>query len=204
VRSLLEGLEQADSVVVNPHKWLFVPVDCSVLFTRGFDPLREAFSVVPEYLRSGEEDGTNLMDLGVQLGRRFRALKLWMVIRREGVEGLRRRIRRHCELAAELAGWLGDEPGFEVCAPVPLSVVCLRAVPRNHSLPAAEIDQFNLDLLERVNAGGEVFLSHTRLREGTVLRVAIGNQRTERAHVRMSFELLRDEAKALRLERRWS
>ncbi|HVS16801.1 MAG TPA: pyridoxal-dependent decarboxylase [Thermoanaerobaculia bacterium] len=203
VRRLLDGLEEADSIVVNPHKWLFVPIDCSVLLTRGLDPLREAFSLVPEYLRTGEGEGTNLMDLGVQLGRRFRALKLWMVIRHYGVQGLRARIGRHCALAAELAGWVEAEPGFEVCAPVPLSVVCLRAVP-GEARPAEEVDRFNLALLERVNEGGRVFLSHTRLREGTVLRVAIGNLETEREHVRAAFEQLRDGARALCAEWGWS
>jgi aromatic-L-amino-acid/L-tryptophan decarboxylase len=201
VRRLLDGLEEADSIVVNPHKWLFVPIDCSVLLTRGLEPLREAFSLVPEYLRSSEDEATNLMDLGVQLGRRFRALKLWMVIRHYGVEGLRELIGRHCALAAELAGWVEAEPGFELCAPVPLSVVCLRAVPEGRALTAEEIDRFNLALLERVNAGGRVFLSHTRLREGIVLRVAIGNLKTEREHVRVAFEQLRDGARALRAER---
>ena len=200
VRELLDGLEEADSIVLNPHKWLFVPVDCSVLLTRGYDALRAAFRRVPEYLRTDRAETTDLMDLGIALGRRFRALKLWMVIRRFGVEGLRAEIRRHLELARELAGWLDAEPGFELAAPVPLSVVCMRAVPLNASPPAEELDRFNLELIARVNRRGVIALSHTRLRGGVVVRVAIGNQRTGRRHVRAAFEQLRDEAAALRTE----
>ncbi|HVS64200.1 MAG TPA: pyridoxal-dependent decarboxylase [Thermoanaerobaculia bacterium] len=200
VRELLDGLEEADSIVLNPHKWLFVPVDCSVLLTRGYDALRAAFRLVPEYLRTDRAEATDLMDLGVALGRRFRALKLWMVIRRFGVEGLRAEIRRHLELARELAGWFAAEPGFELAAPVPLSVVCLRAVPLDGSPPAEELDRFNVELIARVNRRGVVALSHTRLRCGVVVRVAIGNQRTGRRHVQAAFEQLRDEAAALRAE----
>src|SRR5690606_27932293 len=119
---------RADSLVTNPHKWLFTPVDCSVLFVREPDALRRAFSVVPEYLRTSDT-ATNLMDYGVQLGRRFRALKLWMVIRAFGVEGLRARIREHCRLARALAERIERETGFELMAPVPFSTVCFRYVP---------------------------------------------------------------------------
>ena len=121
------ALERADSLVVNPHKWLFTPVDCSVLYVRDPALLRAAFSLVPEYLRTAEEEVTNLMDYGFQLGRRFRALKLWMVIRAFGVEGLRERIREHCALARELAARIEADPGFELAAPVPFSTVCFRA-----------------------------------------------------------------------------
>jgi aromatic-L-amino-acid decarboxylase len=208
----LDGLEAADSIVLNPHKWLFVPVDCSVLLTRGYQPLRDAFRLVPEYLRTDHGEVTNLMDLGISLGRRFRALKLWMVIRHFGVDGLRAEIRRHLELARELAAWLEAEPGFELVAPVPLSVVCLRARPLGAASPERElvgergedeVDRFNLELMARVNRRGDVALSHTRLPCGAVLRVAIGNQRTERRHVRKAFELLREEAAALRAEWGW-
>ena len=212
VRVQLDGLEAADSIVLNPHKWLFVPVDCSVLLTRGYQPLRDAFRLVPEYLRTDHGEVTNLMDLGISLGRRFRALKLWMVIRHFGVDGLRAEIRRHLELARELAAWLEAEPGFELVAPVPLSVVCLRARPLGAASPERElvgergedeVDRFNLELMARVNRRGDVALSHTRLPCGAVLRVAIGNQRTERRHVRKAFELLREEAAALRAEWGW-
>jgi aromatic-L-amino-acid decarboxylase len=191
-RALMPGIERADSLVVNPHKWLFTPVDCSVLFVRDPVLLRAAFSLVPEYLRTAEQDEvTNLMDYGFQLGRRFRSLKLWMVIRAFGVEGLRERIREHCALARELAGWIGADPRFELMAPVPFSTVCFRA---------REEDRFNERLLARLNAAGPVFLSHTALKGRYTLRVAIGNLRTEREHVEGLWRLIRDTWEELRRE----
>ena len=191
LRTMFEGIEQADSIVVNPHKWLFTPVDCSVLFVRDVAELRAAFSLVPEYLRTDEEGVTNLMDYGLQLGRRFRALKLWMVIRAFGVSGLRDRIRFHCSLAQEFAGWVRAEPGFEVVAPVPFSVVCFR-VTRGAS--GEEQDRLNERVLAEVNAAGPVFLSHTKLGGRLVLRVAIGNLRTTRQHVEKAWQLIRSAA----------
>ena len=132
-RALLDGMEEADSIVVNPHKWLFTPVDCSVLLLRDPAALREAFALVPEYLRTDEPGVTNLMDYGPQLGRRFRSLKLWMVIRAFGVAGLQTRIRAHCEMARAFAESVSREPGFELCAPVPFSTVCFRATPDRKS-----------------------------------------------------------------------
>ena len=192
-RPQFDGIEQADSVVMNPHKWLFTPVDCSVLLVREPATLRNAFSLVPEYLRSDEEGVTNLMDYGIQLGRRFRALKLWMVIRAFGVSGLRDRIRYHCELARELAARVRAEPGFEVVAPVPFSVVCFRAT---HGASGEEQDRLNERVLAEVNAAGPVFLSHTRLGGRLVMRVAIGNIRTERRHVEAAWDLIREAARA--------
>ena len=193
-RPLFDGLDLADSVVTNPHKWLFTPVDCSVLLVRDPDALRAAFSLVPEYLRSSEPGVTNLMDYGVQLGRRFRSLKLWMVIRAFGVAGLRQRIRYHCRLAREFAQWVQAEPGFELSAPVPFSTVNFRAVPAGSP---DEQDAFNERLLSQVNAAGPVFLSHTRLRGRIVLHLAIGNLRTRREHVRRAWELVRRTAQQL-------
>ncbi|MBI4565226.1 MAG: amino acid decarboxylase [Planctomycetes bacterium] len=188
-RALMEGWEEADSVVLNPHKWLFTPVDCSVLLVRDPDRLKAAFSLVPEYLRTKEAGVTNLMDLGVQLGRRFRALKLWMVIRAFGAEGLRERIRHHGALAREFAERVRAEPGFELCAPVPFSVVCFRAT--SNASPE-EQDRFNERLLDRVNAAGPVFLSHTKLRGRFVLRLAVGNLGTTAAHVETAWRLIRE------------
>ena len=190
-RPWFDGIEQADSVVVNPHKWLFTPVDCSVMLVRESAALRNAFSLVPDYLRTDEEGVTNLMDYGIQLGRRFRALKLWMVIRAFGVAGIRDRIRYHCALAQELAGWVRAEPGFELAAPVPFSVVCCRVV---RGAGGEEQDRVNERVLARVNAAGPVFISPTRLRGRLVLRVAIGNLRTERRHVEAVWALIRQAA----------
>jgi aromatic-L-amino-acid decarboxylase len=194
LRARMPGLELADSLVTNPHKWLFVPVDCSVLFVRDAHALREAFSVVPEYLRTSETDATNLMDYGVQLGRRFRALKMWMVFRAFGVTGLRERIRHHCLLAGELASWIDAEPEFERSAPVPFGTVCFRAVPP--AAPEAQ-DAHNERLLAEVNAAGPVFLSHTKLHGRFVLRLCVGNLRTAREHVRQAWELARDAHRRL-------
>ncbi len=187
-RALMPGLDQADSIVVNPHKWLFTPVDCSVLLVRDAELVKEAFSVVPEYLRTKDGAATNLMDYGVQLGRRFRALKLWMVMRAFGIKGLQERIRFHCALGQEFAKWVAAEPGFELCAPVPFSTVCFRAVP---DLPPEEQDHFNERLLAEVNAAGPIFISHTKLRQRYVLRLTIGNLRTTGEHVERAWELIR-------------
>ncbi|HEY0515083.1 MAG TPA: pyridoxal-dependent decarboxylase [Thermoanaerobaculia bacterium] len=197
-RAIMPGFERADSLVVNPHKWLFTPVDCSVLFVRDPALLRAAFSLVPEYLRTTEaSEVTNLMDHGFQLGRRFRALKLWMVIRAFGVDGLRERIREHCALARELAGRVEADPRFELAAPVPFSTVCFRA--RLAGPPEAQ-DGFNERLMARVNAAGPVFLSHTALNGRYTLRVAIGNLRTERRHVEALWELIGRSYEELRRE----
>ncbi len=190
-RPLFDGIERADSIVVNPHKWLFTPVDCSVMLVRDPAALRAAFSLVPDYLRTDEEGVTNLMDYGIQLGRRFRALKLWMVIRAFGVNGLRDRIRRHCALAQELAGWVRAEPGFELAAPVPFSVVCLRTT---RGASGQEQDRINERVINEVNAAGPVFFSPTRLRGRLVMRIAIGNLRTTRRDVETAWELIRKAA----------
>jgi aromatic-L-amino-acid decarboxylase len=188
-RALLDGLDEADSVVLNPHKWLFTPVDCSVLLLRDPAELRAAFALTPlEILKTGEPGVTNLMDYGPQLGRRFRALKLWFVIRAFGVKGLQARIRAHCALAQEFASWVRAEPGFEICAPHPFSTVCFRAVAGR---PVDQENTLNERILAEVNAAGPVFLSHAKLGDRIVLRLAIGNIRTERAHVATAWELVR-------------
>ena len=193
MRWVLEGCERADSLVVNPHKWLFVPVDLSVLLTRKPDVVRAAFSLVPEYLRTAEEAvAPNLMDYGVSLGRRFRALKLWMVIRAFGTEGLAARIREHIRLARLFHSWVSADRAFEIAAPMPFSVVCFRA--RFEGVGAEEADRRNEALMEAVNASGEAYLSHTKLHGRTVLRLAVGNLRTEERHLRRAWELLRENA----------
>jgi aromatic-L-amino-acid decarboxylase len=184
-RSAWEGIERADSVVVNPHKWLFTPVDCSALWTRRPDDLHAAMTVVPEYLRSGDEDALNLSEYGPALGRRFRALKLWAVLRCYGRKGLQARIREAVRLAELFETWVSAEAGWEVVAPRRFSVVCFR---REGS------DEENEALLEQVNASGEAFLSHTVLDDRYVLRLAIGNARTTEMDVVRAWDVLRREA----------
>jgi aromatic-L-amino-acid decarboxylase len=196
-RALMSGMERADSIVVNPHKWLFTPVDCSVLFVRDKALLKAAFSLVPEYLKTDETGVTNLMDLGVQLGRRFRSLKLWMVIRAFGVEGLRERIREHCAMATWLAEAIASTPGFELAAPVPFSTVCFRARPEGGP---DEQDRFNEKLLAAINAAGPFFLSHTVLQGRYTVRVSIGNLRTTRADIGELWDLVRASTSRLRSE----
>src|SRR6185312_8401600 len=170
--SLLEGVEAADSLVVNPHKWLFVPMDLSVLFMRDESVLRRAFSLVPEYLTTPDGDVVNYMDYGLQLGRRFRALKLWFVLRHLGAQGIRDHLRRHVALAQEFASWVRSDEDWEILAPHPLSVVCFRN---------RRVD--NERLMHAVNDTGEVFISHTKIDGTYALRMAIGNLRTQRSDV---------------------
>jgi aromatic-L-amino-acid decarboxylase len=186
LRPLFAGWERADSAGVNPHKWLGVPMDCSALWTRRPDDFREAFSLVPEYLRS-PDDAVNLSEVSIPLGRRFRALKLWAVLRCFGRTGLQERIREHLRLAALFEGWLREEPGWEVVAPRHFSLVCFR---RHGS------DDENERLLERVNASGEVFLSHARLGDRLALRLAVGSFRTTEEDVALAWRVLRREAAA--------
>jgi aromatic-L-amino-acid decarboxylase len=187
---ILHGASRADSLVVNPHKWLFTPFDASAFYCRRMDVLRRAFALTPEYLKTTEEGVVrNLMDTGVQLGRRFRALKLWMVLRHFGADGLRARLSEHIRLAHLFADWVSQDPEFQLLAPVPFSVVCFRARPRGVADEA--LDAVNERLLDRVNATGKVFLSHTRLNGTYTLRLAVGHLRTEERHVREAYDLLR-------------
>ena len=194
LRWILNGCEHADSIVVNPHKWLFVPVDCSALFTRRADVLRRAFSVVPEYLTTTDgAEVRNLMDYGVSLGRRFRALKLWFVLRFFGTQGIADRLREHVRLASLFAGWIDETAGYERLAPAHFSVVAFRHVPADAADDEA-IDAHNARILERVNASGEIYLSHTRVRGRYAIRLAIGNLRTTEMHVARAWELIRTAA----------
>jgi aromatic-L-amino-acid/L-tryptophan decarboxylase len=188
---IFDGVAEADSVVVNPHKWMFTPMDLSVLFSRRMDTLRSALALTPDYLETREGGAVNnLMDTGIALGRRFRALKLWMVMRFFGAEGLRARLREHIRLAKEFAHWVEADPDFELMAPVPLSLVCFRAAPRG--VDEAALNALNEELLERVNASGEAYLSHTRLRGRYVLRLAVGHIRTTESHVARTWKLLKE------------
>jgi aromatic-L-amino-acid decarboxylase len=201
LRYVLQGADRADSIVINPHKWLFTPIDFSAFYTRQVDTLKRAFSILPEYLRTAEGDANavkNYMDYGVQLGRRFRALKFWFIVRTFGVEGLIERIREHIRLAKLFASWIYDSPDWEVAAPVPFSTVCFRACPRH--VPEVMWNELNERLMEAVNATGEVFLSHTKLNGRYIIRLAIGNIRTEESHVKRAWELLNAECARLSAE----
>jgi aromatic-L-amino-acid decarboxylase len=180
------GVDRADSLVVNAHKWLFTPMDCSLLWTRKPEALRAAFSLVPEYLRTSDE-AESLSDYGPALGRRFRSLKLWTVLRCYGREGLQARIREAIRLAKLFEGWVSDAPGWEICAPRHFSLVCFR---RDAS------DGENEAIIERINRSGELFLSHTRLNDRYVIRLAIGNERTSEDDVRRAWDALRAAAAA--------
>jgi aromatic-L-amino-acid decarboxylase len=175
------GVDLADSAVVNPHKWMLTPIDCSLLYTRRPEALREAFSIAPVYLRSGDEGVTNLTDYSPVLGRRFRSLKLWAVLRCHGRAGLQAVIREHQRLARTFASWVEEAPGWEVVAPVPFSLVCFRK---------DAFDEENRAILERVNATGEAYLSNTTLNGRYVLRLAVGNYGTTEDDVRRVWELL--------------
>jgi aromatic-L-amino-acid decarboxylase len=185
LRESQAGVERADSLVVNPHKWLFVPMDCSALWSRRPEALRRAFSLVPEYLRTSDE-ADSLSEYGPALGRRFRSLKLWAVLRCLGREGLQARIREHVRLAELFESWVRAADGWELSAPRGFSLVCFR-------LDAS--DEANEALVERVNRSGELFLSHTKLRGRYVLRLAIGNAWTTETDVRRAWEVLQREAK---------
>ena len=193
VQNILDGSEHADSIVVNPHKWMFMPIDISVLFTKRKDVLKRAFSLVPEYLKTDEDnEATNFMDYGIQLGRRFRSLKLWFVIRYFGKEGLIEIIREHLRLAHELKNRIDKNPNFERLAPVPLSTICFRAI--NPALTDIEsLNKFNKELMDRLNNTGEVFLSHTILNGLFTIRIVISCLRTEEKHVNAVWELIKSE-----------
>jgi aromatic-L-amino-acid decarboxylase len=185
-RHIFAGVERAHSVVMNAHKWLFTPMDLSVFYTRRPDILRRAFSLVPDYLETPEDPrAINLMDYAIPLGRRFRALKLWFVMRYFGREGICTAIRSQVGMAKKFAGWVDADPRFERVAPAPLSVVCFRY---------KGTDEQNEAILDAVNASGKVFLSHTRLNGQFVIRLAIGNLGTGREDVEQAWELLRQAA----------
>jgi len=199
MRWIFDGVEHADSVVMNPHKWLLVNFDCSAYFVRDRAALLRSFGASAEILKTAHDDTVvNYRDWGIQLGRRFRALKLWFVIRTYGVEGLQAMIREHIRLGQLLAGWVGDDPQFEMVAPATLGLVVFRyrgkAKGENGE---AELDRLNLALQDRVNATGRIFITGTRLNGRYVLRVALGHLTTTEAHVRQAWKAIKGEAAAL-------
>ncbi|MGH7704493.1 MAG: pyridoxal phosphate-dependent decarboxylase family protein [Candidatus Dormibacteria bacterium] len=198
-RGVLAGAERADSLVINPHKWLFTPLDCSVLFTSRPDVLRRAFSLVPEYLTTPEADresgpgARNLMDYGVSLGRRMRALKLWFVLRHYGSAGLAQRVRQHVGMAHWLRGRIAITPGWELCAPVPMATVCFRHRPGGRP-SEAELEAHNRALMAAVNSSGLAFISHAVLGGRFVLRASIGGIRTSPDDVARLWGALQEAA----------
>ncbi len=187
MRWVLDGCERADSLIVNPHKWLFTPIDCSVFYTRKPDVVKAAFSLVPEYLRSaesvGEDAPINLMDYGTSLGRRFRSLKLWMIMRYFGQEGLAARIHEHIRLGQLVRQWVEEASDFEIMAPTPFSTVCFRAHPKGID-DETQLELLNEHIMNRINAAGRFFLSHTKLYGQYTIRIAVGNLRTTEEDVR--------------------
>lgn len=195
---VMDGCGRADSLVVNPHKWLFTPFDLSAFYCRRMETVRAAFSLTPDYLQTPEAGQVkNLMDTGVQLGRRFRALKLWAVLRHFGAAGIRDRLAEHMRLARLFAGWIDTGRDFERLAPVPLSVVCFRARPAGVEAGGDALDALNARLLDAVNGSGDVFLSHTRIDGRVALRLAIGHIRTTERHVARAWELLNEHLAGL-------
>ena len=182
--------------MVNPHKWLFTPIDCSAFYCRQPEVLRRALSLVPEYLRTGEDEVVhNLMDYGISLGRRFRALKLWLVLRTFGRQGIAARLREHLRLAQEFAGWVVQSDQWEILAPVPLNTVCFRWNPGG--LDEEDLEILNKGLLDRVNAEGTIYLTHTKLKKVFALRMAIGQTGTRQRHIREAWEKLQESASTL-------
>ncbi|MBK7630902.1 MAG: amino acid decarboxylase [Ignavibacteriales bacterium] len=193
---ITKGWDRADSLVINPHKWMFTPMDLSVFFTRKPDILKRAFSLSAEYLKTNKDNEVeNLMDYGIQLGRRFRSLKLWFIIKYFGVNGLAERIKYHINLANELKSWIEAEKEFELMAPVPFSTVCFRYNPKNKS--ENELNVLNEKLLEKINQSGRLFLSHTKLNGNFVIRLTIGSIRHEKRHVKNAWELIKSVLKEL-------
>ena len=193
---IFKGIEKADSLVINPHKWMFTPIDLSLFFTKKPEVLKRAFSLSAEYLKGYEEGATDFMDYGIQLGRRFRSLKPWFIIRYFGVEGLRKRIREHIRLAKDFADWIESHPDFEKMAPTPFSVVCFRAHPKNIN-DVDELNALNEKLLDEINKSGKLFLSHTKLNGKFVIRIAISSIRTKEENIKNAQQLIEQKLNEL-------
>ena len=192
-RKYFKGWERADSIVVNPHKWLFTPFDLSVLYCKDLSVLKEAFSLVAEYLKTSDEQTVkNGMDYGIQLGRRFRALKLWFVIRYFGREGLMARLRDHCRLARLFASWVEESDDWDMLAPVPFALVCFRACPKG----VDDLNALNELVMNEINASGAAYLSHTKLNGKYTLRLSVGSIRVEERHLNKVWNILNDRLTA--------
>jgi len=189
MKNILDGVQNADSLVVNPHKWMFIPIDLSVLYTKHKDILKRAFSLVAEYLKtSHDSEVENYMDYGIQLGRRFRSLKLWFVIRYFGVEGIQNILREHLRLGKLFAGWIDEHPQFERMAPTPFSTTCFRVNPGN--MDEKKLDALNEKLMNKINESGKLFITHTKLNDKFVIRLVVSGIRTKEEHVINAWDLI--------------
>jgi aromatic-L-amino-acid decarboxylase len=195
-RWILKGVEYADSFVFNPHKWLLTNFDCSAYFVKNPETLKKTFEIHPEYLKTGvDAQVNNYRDWGIQLGRRFRALKLWFVLRSYGVEGLQNMVREHIRLAQTLKQWIEDDPRFELMAPADFSLVCFRCNPQKMS--DQQLDELNMRLLESVNQTGKTLLSHTTLKGKYVIRFCIAQRTTREEHVGRIWKLITEKAEKI-------
>lgn len=195
-RWIMNGVEYADSFVFNPHKWLLTNFDCSAYFVKCPETLKKTFEIHPEYLKTGvDEQVNNYRDWGIQLGRRFRALKLWFVLRSYGVKGLQNMVREHISWAQQLKQWINDDPRFELMAPVEFSLVCFRLNPKN--MPEKQLDKLNKQLLDSVNQTGKTMLTHTTLKGKYVIRFCIASRTTEEKHVTRTWKLITEKATML-------
>ncbi len=200
MRSMLAGIEAVDTFVFNPHKWMFTNFDCSAYFVRDKEALIRTFEILPEYLKTKEADRVNnYRDWGIALGRRFRALKLWFVIRSYGVEGLRSKLRNHLEIARWFAKQVEAHPEFEQLAPAPFNLICFRWHPSGVEDPET-LNRLNAELLERLNRTGKMFLSHTRLKEVYTIRIVFGQTYVEKRHAEQAWQLIRHEAHRMQRE----
>jgi aromatic-L-amino-acid decarboxylase len=197
-RWMIEGIEQVDSFVFNPHKWMFTNFDCSAYFVKDTEALVETFEILPEYLKTGTHGRVkDYRDWGVQLGRRFRALKLWFMIRDYGVEGIRRKVQDHISWARELGGQIRSEPGFELLEPQHLSLVCFRWHPDAAKSPEA-VNAANMALMQKLNESGQIYLTHTRVSGLVTLRMVIAQTHVTREHVQAAWKLIRETARELK------
>jgi aromatic-L-amino-acid decarboxylase len=196
-RWMIKGIEQADSFVFNPHKWLFTNFDCSAYFVKDSETLINTFKLVPEYLKTQIPEHVNdYSNWGIQLGRRFRALKLWFVIRSFGVKGLQEKLRKHMDLAAELKSWIQDHEAFEILAPVIFNLVCFRYHPRGVD-DLNELNKLNEKLMLAVNGTGKIYISHTKLNNIFTLRMVTAQTQVELHHIREAWELILEKSKEI-------
>ncbi len=195
IRHIADGFDLADSFVFNPHKWMFTNFDCSAYFVRNADDLIKTFTITPEYLKTKQDEKVNnYRDWGIQLGRRFRALKLWFVIRSYGLEGLQSKIRQHLKLAKEFERKMSEDPSFELLAPVQFNTTCFRYKPNGYS---GDLDKLNEQLIEKINASGKIYISHTKLNGIYTLRFVVAQTNTEERHVLQAFDLIKEIAGGL-------